>query len=451
MRATIPEQFPLVPVAIDHGHACELRTMSATLDAHLECAQLVYGDMIRGVKNPGKGRRGMSGDQVLRALLVKQLRGFSYDLLAFHLADSSTYRAFCRVGTFDEVPSASTLQRNIKRVRPDSLERINAIMVQHAQDIGMESGSKVRFDCTVTESNIHPPTDSMLLWDCVRVLARLLERARELVRFAFSNHTRRAKRRSIGIMNTKGKKARKKLYRDLLKISHKTVGYAERGAAALDGFTGDDLSERARAMTLAKELRHYAELAARTVDQTRRRVIHGETVPARDKVVSIFEEHTDIIRKDYRDTYYGHKICLGAGASGLITDCTVLDGNPADSTLAVDMVERHTKLYGVAPKQVALDGGFASKQNLADIKALGVEDCCFSKGRGLAVTDMVKSTRVYRHLRNFRAGIESCISFLKRSFGLDRCTWRGLPSYKAYVWGSIVSANLLVIARHVLG
>ena len=90
-------------------------------------------------------------------------------------------------------------------------------MGQHAQDIGMESGSKVRFDCTVTESNIHPPTDSMLLWDCVRVLARLLERARELVRFAFSNHTRRAKRRSIGIMNTKGKKARKKLYRDLLK------------------------------------------------------------------------------------------------------------------------------------------------------------------------------------------------------------------------------------------
>ena len=147
---------------------------------------------------------------------------------------------------------------------------------------------------------------------------------------------------------------------------------------------------------------------------------------------------------------YGHKVCLSSGASGIITDVVVLRGNPADSTLAVNMIERHKKLFGNVPLQASFDGGFASRKNLASIKKLGVQDVAFSKRCRLEISDMVKSSWVYRQLKNFRAGIEAGISLLKRAFGLGRCLWRGFESFQAYVQASVVSCNLLVIARHVL-
>jgi len=197
-------------------------------------------------------------------------------------------------------------------------------------------------------------------------------------------------------------------------------------------------------------MEHFFALGERVEDQTHRRVMFGEQVPVEEKLVSIFEEHTDIIIKDRRDVLYGHKVCLATGASGLVLDAVVLDGNPADSTLAIDMIDRQVRLQGRAPRQAAFDGGFSSKANLGAIKKLGVEDVCFSKGRGLEITDMVRSDWVYKKLRNFRAGVEAGISFLKRCFGLDRCTWSGLASFKAYTWASVVAANLLMLARHAL-
>jgi IS5 family transposase len=186
------------------------------------------------------------------------------------------------------------------------------------------------------------------------------------------------------------------------------------------------------------------------MDQTQRRVLEGQSVPAGEKIVSIFEEHTDIIRKDNRETLYGHKVCLTGGASSMILDCKVLEGNPADSTLAKIMVDRQVEIFSRPPRQIVFDGGFASKMNLSDIKAAGVKDVAFSKGRGLEIGDMVKSSWVYKRLRDFRAGIEGNISFLKRIFGLDRCTWKSWSSFQSYVWGSILSFNLLVFARHLL-
>ena len=166
------------------------------------------------------------------------------------------------------------------------------------------------------------------------------------------------------------------------------------------------------------------------------------------KIVSIFESHTDIIRKDRRDTYYGPKICLTGGASNLILDCVVLEGNPADSELTEMMLDRQKQVYGRYPLKATFDGGFASKENLAWAREKeGLKDICFSKRRGLAIEDMCRSNWVYKQLRNFRAGIESGISWLKRSLGLDRCTWKGFESFKSYVWASIVSANLLTLAR----
>jgi IS5 family transposase len=145
-----------------------------------------------------------------------------------------------------------------------------------------------------------------------------------------------------------------------------------------------DLTKALAADGIAAELRHFAKLGTQVVDQTRRRVIEGESVPVNDKLVSIFETHTDILVKGRRQVEYGHKICLATGRSGLILDCRITDGNPADSTLAQGMIERHIGHYGKAPRQVAFDGGFASKDNVHRIKELGVQDVAFSKRCGIA-------------------------------------------------------------------
>ena len=203
-------------------------------------------------------------------------------------------------------------------------------------------------------------------------------------------------------------------------------------------------------MSLAAELDEYLTWIWSVMDQTERRVLRGESVPAEEKIVSIFETHTDIIVKDRRETLYGHKVFLSAGESGLITDCVVAQGNPADATMAVPLLRRQRRILGRTPEQAAFDGGFASKDNLAAGKALGITDIAFSKKRGLAIHDMTRSAWVYRCLRNFRAGIEGLISFLKRALGLDRCTWKGAESFASYVMTSVVAGNLLTLARHLL-
>jgi len=278
------------------------------------------------------------------------------------------------------------------------------------------------------------------------VLGQINERFDEL-NIPFSDHTRRAKRRMLEIMNANSKKVRDKKYEDLLKVTHKTVDYAHKAVSLLEAppFINSSLAETAWGM--AEELKEIIRLTHKVIDQTTRRVIHDESVPASDKIVSIFEPHTDIIIKDRRDTYYGHKVCLTGGPSNLITDCLILDGNPADSDLTDQMLERHKEIYGHYPLKAALDGGFASKKNLVSAKGKGIKDVCFAKKRGLKEEDMCRSTWVYKRLRRFRAGIESGISWLKRCFGFARCMWKSLPSFKSYVWASIVSANLLTLAR----
>jgi len=450
MRRKIAAQLPIVHPEIDHEHSQELQSMSAILDRDGAIYDPVHADLVSRGIDPGKGRKGMTAEQVTRVGILKQMNGFSYDELAFHIADSRTYRAFCRIGIADRPPKRGTLQRNLKLVSAEAWEAINRRLLKQAVDDGIENGRMVRVDCTVTESNIHRPTDSSLLWDCVRVLTRVMAKAREDFGIVFTDHRRRAKRRNLNILNARTNKARVKPYRDLLKVTHRTVGFAERAAAALEDHEGADLMGTMKAQGLAMELRGYLPLARQVIDQTERRVLHGESVPSGEKLVSIFETHTDIIAKGRRETAFGHKLCVAGGKSGLITDCEIEEGNPADSTLATRMIERQKDIYGRAPSQTAFDGGFASKVNLADIKSLGVKDVVFHKKRGLEIAEMAKSTWVYKKLRSFRAGIEGMISFLKRCFGLGRCTWRGLASFKAYTWASIVSSNLLLMARHAL-
>ena len=446
MREKWQRQMPLMPEIASHIQAQELEAISGILDSKPIISELALQDLCnRRAAGSRTGAKGMSAEQVLRAAIVMRLYELTYKDLAFHLVDSQSIRRFCRIGIADKGFKKSVLNKNIKALSDRTWEAINLEVLGYAKENKIEKGRVARIDCTVVESNIHEPSDSSLLYDCVRVLSRLQERVQDLGpgRFGYHDHRRVAKRRMVKIQYARSKDERRGAYVDMIKYTKKSLTSARRAIERLKTVGADNLT----ALGLLFDLQRYVGLTERVIDQTERRVIKGEKVPATEKVVSIFEEHTDIIVKDRRDTFYGHKICLTGGRSNLILDCQIVEGNPADVTLTQTMLDRQEAIYGRYPLKVALDGGFASKANLDAAKDKGIKDVCFSKKRGLDPEKMCRSQYVYRKLRRFRAGIEAGISWLKRSLGLDRCTWKGWQSFQSYVWASIVSANLLTIAR----
>jgi IS5 family transposase len=337
MRKKSKKQLPLMITSIDHPHAAELEGISKILEANPIINEWVLQDLTKGSVSAETGAEGMTAEQVLRSAIIKQMEGYSYEELAFHLLDSVCYRGFCRIGFVDKGFQKSALCGNIKAITTETWEAINRILVAHGLNEGIEKGKQTRIDCTVVSSNIHEPTDSSLLWDSVRVLTRMLIMIKESIsdiNIPFADHRRRAKRRMLGVMNARNEKDRKLQYQDLLNMAHKTVGYASHAASMLESRP-----------YMAEELKHMVLLAEKVIDQTTRRVVKGESVPASEKVVSIFEPHTDVIVKDRRETHYGHKICISGGPSNLITDCVILKGNPADTALTDKMLDRHQEIY----------------------------------------------------------------------------------------------------------
>ena len=428
MREKWQRQMPLMPEIADHCQAQELQVISSIIGSKPIICQHALQDLSGGAKNyNNSGAKGMSAEQVIRAAIVKNLFGFSYEALAFHMVDSQSIRAFCLIGIADKGFKKSVLQQNIKALSSSTWEMIHREILGYAAEQGIEKGRSTRIDCTVVESNIHTPSDSTLLNDCVRVFCRLLGRINDpeqgfsASRFRFRDHQRVVKRRVLEVQYAKGKSQRQRAYKDLLKYTKKTLASAE---AAINWIRAN-VKDPLKAIGLICEIEHYCRLCEKVIGQTERRVLHGEKVPAAEKIVSIFT----------------------GGRSNLILDCIVVEGNPADVTLTETMLDRQSEIYGRYPLKTALDGGFASKENLVKAKEKGIKDVCFAKKRGLKETDMCRSKYVFKRLRNFRAGIESGISWLKRCFGLDRCNWKGWQGFKRYVWSAVVSANLLTIAR----
>jgi len=448
MRQKLTRQMSIFSVTMRHDIGKELAAFSEILDATPKMLDLVYADLTRAARKD-TGREGMTAEQVLRCVALKQYRNLSYEELAFHLEDSKSFRAFARL-KMGQYPSSSSLQENIKPLSEETWEAVHVCLMQYALEAGIESGRKVRIDSTVVESNIHDPSDSTLLWDGIRVITRWLEEGHALAPrpdYRYCDHCRVVKKRLMVVLNARKEEDRVSAYRDMTHYAGKVVGYAKEAIPALQVYQATCLGDMMIAMNLATQLKRAVGLLEKVISQTERRVFRNEKVPVADKVVSFFEDHTDIIVKKRRETQFGHKIFLTGGKSNLILDCMIAKGNPADSDQYIPMLERHKKTFSKAPRQVSADGGFASKDNLKDAKELGVKDAAFAKKRGLSVIDMAKSSWVYKKLRNFRAGIEANISTLKRAFGLDRCTWKGWEGFKQYVWSSIFAYNLQVIAR----
>jgi transposase, IS5 family len=432
-----------------HPGPQELEQMALVLEANPAILDLAFDDLTGG-RRTDTGRKGMTAEQVLRCAILKQARELTYEDLEFWLTDSHSLRSFCKLRE-GQFPSTSTLQSNIKSLREETWMTIHQFVISYADEEKLEQGRKIRLDSTVVESNIHGPSDSTLLWDGVRVMTRLLFAGKTLSPqpgYSFSDHRRVVKKRLFSIQNTKSKKVREAAYKDMLRYAYQACDYGKNAAIALSEYQGgSDPLDVIRARNLADEILKVVNLLRKVMDQTQRRVLNKEKVPASEKVVSLFETHTDIIVKGNRDTEYGHKIFVVGGVSNLILDCLVKRGNPADSACFKELLDRQVDYYGRHPRQSTADGGFASKENLGYAKSNCVKDAVFSKKRGLSIEEMAKSNWVFRRLKNFRAGIEANISTLKRAYGLTRCNWRGWEGFKQYVWSAIVSYNLLTIAR----
>jgi IS5 family transposase len=309
-----------------------------------------------------------------------------------------------------------------------------------------ESGEKTRIDATVVPTNIHHPTDSWLLWDGIRVLSRIMKRASEL--FADVEHedmSKAAKKHHAKIFWARRKVQRAPAYERLVEAGRAVSLQVDRVVEALQAVEPGSLFAYAVRDGLIERLQHFRPLLLRVIDQTERRVLRGEKVPVAEKVFSIFEPHTDLITKGNKNEF-GHKVTFTM-SKHFVLDAVIERGNPGDVTLAIRQLERQKELFGRAPESAAFDGGYASRENLEAAKALDVKRCVFSKAKGLTKVEMAGSRRTYGRLKRFRAGIEGKISWLKRDFGLARCTWKGWDRFQSYVWSACFAANLKKLVR----
>ena len=435
-RTVQPSVFQALEVV--HPVAAELERASGWLNQHPELLDMI-GACVPGCTR--YGRHGLTCETILRCAVLMHLIGYSYRGLEFALLDSASVQRFARVDPF-RVPKKSALQSAVGAIDAATWQAIHGVLLQDAKQRGIESGTQVRIDSTVTETDILEPSDSRLLYDGVHVLTRLLCEARErLPQVTVHDHCRAAKRRMLEVEKQRDPQRRATTYRRLLRLVSKTIAYTAAALAEMCCVT------KLWAESWCTEVGAYRDLLARVVEQTKRRVFDGETVPASEKVVSLFEPHTDIICKGGRQTHYGHKINLSTGRSALVLDVVVESGNPADSERCLPMLRRHVETYGEPPQRVAFDGGYASRANLRDAKELGVEHVMFHKKRGLKADDMTPSAWIYGQLKRFRAGVEAGISYLKRCFGLDRCQWRGWEHFQAYVHSAVFAHNLMRLIR----
>jgi IS5 family transposase len=442
MRETRNAQASIFEEYSNHEYGVRLRKLSEVLDRHPGILDRVAADLIDASVS-AVGRTGLSAESVLRCLVLKQQLGFSYEQLAFHLSDSVTYRTFTRLPAHLS-PSRSCLQSTIRSIKPETLERAHQVLTRSLLDTDIASLDKLRIDSTVVASNIAPPSDSQLLDDAVRVISRLLakSKAETGLKIRFTDKRKAAKSLAFRIFNAK-KATKDELYPDLLKIAQRVLKQADRGQRQVIESTDASASRQ----TWLDALAHYRDLTSRVIDQTQRRVIQGERVPSTDKIVSLFEPHTDIIVKGFRDVQYGHKINLSSEVRGFITALTIEAGNPGDKTLFLPVLDYHRSVLGQLPRSVVADGGYASQANVAAGRAMGLKHVVFHKPVGVSLTAMGVKSKTFHALRHFRAGIEGNISELKRAFGATKATWKGHDGFKAFVWASALSYNLVRLAR----
>jgi IS5 family transposase len=338
--------------------------------------------------------------------------------------------------------SFKAYQKYISQISAASLEKVMVLINQLAIGEGLEDGKSIRTDATVVETNIHYPTNNALVWDCMKTIDRLLKKLKASgVDIKPRSYKKQAKKTHYKINNTKKKEEREEEFKKQLKLLRSSINQAERALTAPVPKTIEGWVEAQAAIGELKQLLPKAE---KVYDITWRHEILGEVVPNKDKIFSIFEDHTDIIVKGRREVEFGHKVNLAGGRSNLILDCRVLDGNPRDTTIYADVIDRIYANYGIVPRDVVTDGGYASKDNARIAQGNGILNIVFNKITG-SLKNIVSSKSMETRLKKWRSGIEAVISNLKRGYELFRCEWKTRAHFDAKVYWNVIVYNIRVM------
>ena len=442
---------------LQQGLALEplLQAISDFLDDHAEMIERIGRDLRRGLKNPNTGRDGLTPPQVLRSLVLMRIKNWDYRELRERIADGVTLRQFADFYC-QRVPKHDAFQRAFVRLTPQTLRAINELVVQAAVALGLEDGKKLRVDTTVVETDIHHPTDNTLLWDVVRVVTRLVGQFGQAIERrikGFRNRTRAARRRMQALQRmtpTQRHGQQTGKYRELIGITQEVVEGARAVLRHTRNVRVNDLLDELAIEELRKQIAHYCGLGDRVIDQARRRVLNGEQVPNAEKIFSIFEPHTDLIKRGKVRTplEFGHKVFLAESARGLITQYEVLEGNPCDEHHVEPSLKRHKDAFGSAPELYGSDRGFFSERNVSSCARDGVGLVCIPQRGGTKTPEReaYEKSAAFKNGQRFRAGIEGRISVLFRGRGMKRCLAEGRERFDLFVGAAVLANNLMIIA-----
>ena len=432
----------------------------AAIDQYLEddeLFQLIRADFSKRWKNTLlTGRNSTPVEVVLRMLVVKRLYGYSYEDTERIVGDSLTLRQFCRL-YLNGAPDSKTIMRWNNLLRGETLERFNVRVAELALEHKITKGKKLRADGTVVASNIHPPSDSRQLADSVRVLERTVQRVRKVsqaIRAAVKETGTKLTRKARDLARRIGEHARKKaeavkeagrqLYRELVEQTEAIIETARQTLPHLRK-RSDKYAKR-----LTRTLENFMPLAEQVIDQTERRVFQNEAVPAQEKIVSIFEPHTDIIcrGKETKPVEYGHKIWLDEVDGGIVSGYRILDGNPPDAQQWQPSLKAHQNLFHHPPQQASADRGVYSPDNETLAQKLGVKRVILPKpGYKSKQRKTLERRKWFVNGRKWHAGVEGRISVLKRAHGLERCLDHGEHGFHRWVGSGIIAGNLAVMGR----
>lgn len=419
----------------------EFALLDTILTLHPEIYELVRNDFSAHTRKSLGRKDSPTIEQILRGALYKELKHLTYRELEYAQHDSRICALFIKLDGRSPI-SFSVWQKYISMINAETLEKVMIAINKIAQAEGLEDFSKARPDSTAIETNIHYPTNNSLMWDCIktfdRILVRLAEETGGVIRGR--RYKKQAKKHFFKINNTKPGEKRQEIVKKQLKLLRTSINQAETALTVLPSLRY--LDDYANA--LAGELKQLLPKAEKVYSMTHRHEILGVKVPNEDKLYSIFEDHTDIIVKGSREATFGHKVNLATGKSCLIIDCKILDGNPSDKQTYIGVIDRIKENYGVVPRDVTTDGGFASLENQRLAKDRGIVNIVFNKIVG-SLKNLTSSMNIETRLKKWRSGIEAVISNLKRGFDIFRCEWKTRAHFDAKVYWSVLAYNIRVM------
>ena len=411
----------------------------------------------RHPKSRSRGRLGAPADVVLRLLVLKHVRNWSYEVLEREVRANLVYRDFTRVGG-GKMPDAKTIGRWGLAVGPETVKQVHERLVQMAQAEGIATGRRMRVDTTVVETNVHYPTDSSLLGDGVRVLTRAMKKITAIVGDVgakLRDRSRSVKLRVLDIARAaraKGPQSQERLkrgYGRLLSSTSRVVGQAKRFAREIaDGIKWTSgIVEQLALKGLRQQIEEMAPRVRQGMKQTRARVFGGDT-HVEGKLLSLFEPSTEIIRKGKaaKPNEFGKMVKLQEAENQIVVDYEVYDRRPNDADLLIPAIETHQARLGRAPYLVAADAAFYSGKNEAAAKAKGVKRVCVpNRSTKSSERKREQKKRWFRNGQKWRTGSEGRISVVKRRHGLDRCRYKGDSGMRRWVGLGVIGDNLVTI------